>query len=462
MGTIDKPLSDAWRQLETMYRARTNASRALYERALANLPGGDTRTGTFFLPYPTFMARGAGCRLWDVDGNEYIDCLNNFTSLVHGHAHPDVTRAIAEQAARGTAHGAPVESQIALATAIRERLPSIELLRFANSGTEAAMMAIRAARAFSGRLKILKMEGAYHGSYDAARVSVHPRFSDEIAPRWPLGEPDEPGLSPGAVAEVLIAPFNDLETAAAIVRRHRHELAAVIVEPVMGAAGVIPAEGAFLSGLRDVTREAGVLLILDEVITLRLAWGGAQSLYGIRPDLTLLGKIIGGGLPIGAFGGRADVMAFYDPRRSDVITHSGTFNGNAATMAAGLATLALLTPSAIERINSLGDRLRGSLGAALTTAGIPAQVTGLGSLSHVHLIDGPVVDYRSAARGPEGAAALLHLALMNHGVFAASRGMFITSTAMQDSDVDYVAGSFADALREAGSALTPMPATQHA
>lgn len=462
MGTMEKPLSDAWRQLETTYRARTNASRALYERALANLPGGDTRTGTFFLPYPTFMARGAGCRLWDVDGNEYIDCLNNFTSLVHGHAHPEVTRAIAEQAARGTAHGAPVESQIALAAAIRERLPSIELLRFANSGTEAAMMAIRAARAFSGRSKILKMEGGYHGSYDAARVSVHPRFSDEIAPLWPLGEPDEPGLSPGAVAEVLIAPFNNLETAAAIVRRHRHELAAVIVEPVMGAAGVIPAERAFLSGLRDVTREAGVLLILDEVITLRLAWGGAQSLYGITPDLTLLGKIIGGGLPIGAFGGRADVMAFYDPRRNDVITHSGTFNGNAATMAAGLATLALLTPAAIERINGMGDRLRASLGAALGTAGIPAQVTGVGSLSHVHLTDGPVVDYRSAARAVDGAAVLLHLALMNHGVFAASRGMFITSTAMQDSDVDHVARAFAEALREAGSALTEIPATQPA
>ena len=456
---MEKPATDAWRQLEATYRARTNASRALYERALANLPGGDTRTGTFFLPYPTFMARGEGCRLWDVDGNEYIDCLNNFTSLVHGHAHPEVTRAIAEQAARGTAHGAPVESQIALAAAIRQRFPSIELLRFANSGTEAVMMAIRAARAFSGRSKILKMEGAYHGSYDVARVSVHPRFSDEIS-AWPLGEPDEPGLSPGAVAEVLIAPFNDLETAAAIVRRHRHELAAVIVEPVMGAAGMIPAERAFLSGLRDVTREAGVLFILDEVITFRLAWGGAQSLYDITPDLTLLGKIIGGGLPVGAFGGRADVMAFYDPRRNDVITHSGTFNGNAATMAAGLATLALLTPAAIERINGLGDGLRASLGAALATAGIPAQVTGVGSLSHVHLSDGPVVDYRSAARVPEGAAALLHLALMNHGVFAASRGMFITSTAMEDSDIDQVVAAYAEALREAGSALTAIPSTQ--
>jgi len=458
VSTSEQPVSDVWRQLEATYRARTNGSSELYKRALANLPGGDTRTGTFFLPYPTFMARGAGCRLWDVDGNEYIDCLSNFTSLVHGHAHPDVTRAIAEQASRGTAHGAPVESQIALATAIRERLPSIELLRFANSGTEAAMMAIRAARAFSGRAKILKMEGGYHGSYDAARVSAHPRVLDETAPAWPLGEPDEAGLSPGAVAEVLIAPFNDLATTAAIVRRHRHELAAVIVEPMMGAAGMIPAERSFLSGLRDVTRESGVLLILDEVITLRLAWGGAQSLYDVTPDLTVLGKIIGGGLPVGAFGGRADVMAFYDPRRNDVITHSGTFNGNAATMAAGLATLELLTPAAIERVNGLGDRLRASLGGALAAAGIPAQVTGLGSLSQVHLSDAPVVDYRSAARVPGSAVALLHLALMNRGVFAASRGMFITSTAMLDADVDHVIASFATALRDAGSALALAPA----
>lgn len=459
MSTMEKPLSDAWRQLEATYRSRTNGSRRLYDRALGNLPGGDTRTGTFYLPYPTFMARGSGCRLYDVDGNEYIDCLSNFTSLVHGHAHPEVTRAISEQAARGTAHGAPVESQIALAAAIRERLPSIELLRFANSGTEAAMMAIRAARAFSGRPKILKMEGGYHGSYDAARVSAHPRVSDEIGPMWPLGEPDEQGLSPGAVAEVLIAPFNDLEKTAAIVRRHRHELAAVIVEPVMGAAGIIPAERSFLSGLRDVTRESGVLLILDEVITLRLAWGGAQSIYGITPDLTVLGKIIGGGLPVGAFGGRADVMAHYDPRRGDVITHSGTFNGNAATMVAGLATLALLTPSAIERINMLGERLRVSLGTALAASGIAAQVTGTGSLSQVHFGDTPVVDYRTAARAQEGAAALMHLALMNHGVFAASRGMFITSTAMQDGDIDLVAAAFTEALREAGSALTQTAAT---
>jgi glutamate-1-semialdehyde 2,1-aminomutase len=454
VSTTEQPMSDSWRQLEATYRARTNGSRELYERALSNLPGGDTRTGTFFVPYPTFMARGAGCRLWDVDGNEYIDCLSNFTSLVHGHAHPEVTRAITEQAARGTVHGAPVESQIALASAIRERLPSVETLRFTNSGTEAAMMAIRAARAFTGRPKILKMEGAYHGSYDAARVSVHPRLSEHVAPSWPLGEPDEVGLSPGAVAEVLIAPFNDLETTAAIVRRHRHELAAVIVEPMMGAAGMIPAERAFLAGLRDVTRETGVLLILDEVITLRLAWGGAQSIFSLTPDLTLLGKIIGGGLPIGAFGGRADIMAFYDPRRRDVITHSGTFNGNAVTMAAGLATLALLTPAAIERINLLGERLRSSLGAVLAAARIPATVTGLGSLSHVHMSDEPVVDYRSAARAADSAAVLLHLALMNHGVFAASRGMFITSTAMQDADVDQVVASYAEALREAGSALT--------
>lgn len=321
------------------------------------------------------------------------------------------------------------------------------------------MMAIRAARAFSGRTKILKMEGGYHGSYDAARVSAHPRLSDAVGPLWPLGEPDEAGLSPGAVAEVLIARFNDLATTAAIVRRHRHELAAVIVEPMLGAAGMIPAERSFLSGLRDVTSEAGVLLILDEVITLRLAWGGAQSLYGITPDLTLLGKIIGGGLPVGAFGGRADVMSFYDPRRSDVITHSGTFNGNAATMAAGLATLELLTATAIERINALGERLRASLGAALAAAGIPAQVTGLGSLSQVHLSDAPVVDYRSAARVQEGAAALLHLAFMNRGIFAASRGMFITSTAMQESDVDQVTAAFAEAVRETGSALTQTPAT---
>ena len=250
----------------------------------------------------------------DVDGNVYLDLLSNFTSLIHGHAHPRITAAIATQAAKGTVYAAPVEKQLALAEEITRRVPSMQRVRFANSGTEAVMNALRVARAFTGRRKFLKMEGGYHGSYDPVEISVAP---GPDGPVWPAGEPDELGLSPALTDEVLVAPFNDLETTLELIARHHEDLAAVIVEPVMGAGGMIPADRRFLDGLRAATTAHRILLIFDEIISFRLAQGGAQQLYRIEPDLTTLGKIIGGGLPIGAFGGRADIMALFDPRRSD-------------------------------------------------------------------------------------------------------------------------------------------------
>jgi len=432
--------------IEERYRARTVRSRALHERALRVLPGGSTRAGTFYPPYPAYMQRGAGCRLFDVDGNEYVDCLNNYASLIHGHAHPRLVAVLADQAARGTAHGSPVEAEVALAEALTQRVASVDQVRFTNSGTEAVMCALRAARAYTGRSKVLKMEGAYHGSYDAAEVSVDPR---EDAPVWPAGRPDGAGLSPGLTGEVLIGPFNNLATVAALIDQHRGELAAVIVEPVMVAAGAIPATEEFLQGLRTVTRDADVLLIFDEVATFRLARGGAQERYGVRPDLTTFGKIIGGGLPIGAFGGSPDIMQAFDIRRPDAVFLSGTFNGNAATMVTGRAALDLLTADEIARINGLGDRLRTGLQSAADDAGFPACVTGVGSLCHVHMTPAAVHDYRSAAPGPRrNVSALMHLDLLNHGVFAAARGTFSISTPMQARDIEEVLGAFREVVRD--------------
>ena len=251
------------------------------------LPGGDTRTGTFYLPYPLFVARGEGCHLWDADGHQYLDVLNNFTSLVHGHGHTAVVRAIADQAAKGTVHGTANPLQVALAEVLCRRVPSVERLRFCNSGTEATMGALRAAKAFTGRPKILKMAGCYHGSHDQVALAVSPPF-DAVPP----------GLSPGAVGEVIVGAFNDLDRTASLIRAHRNELAAVIVEPITGT-GALPADHAFLEGLRAVTTECGVLLVFDEVISFRLAPGGMQEVHGIKPDLTSFGKIIGGGLPVG-------------------------------------------------------------------------------------------------------------------------------------------------------------------
>jgi glutamate-1-semialdehyde 2,1-aminomutase len=415
------------------YVQRTPASRALYDRAQAVLPGGDTRTGTFFLPYPTFMERGEGTEVVDVDGNRYTDFLGNFTSLIHGHADPRVVAAIAEQAQHGTAMSFPVEGQVLLAELITARVPAIERMRFCNSGTEAVMNAIRCARAFTGRRSIVKIEGGYNGAYDSAQISVAPGTQ---APAWPTGLPDGPGVSPGIVGEVLVAPFNDIETITWILKRYARDVAAVLVEPMVTAAGMLVPDEGYLQGVIDAAHAVGALVILDEIVTFRLSMGGMQELVGIRPDLVTLAKIIGGGLPVGAFGGRADVMATLDPRRAGSIAHSGTFNGNATTMAAGLAAMQGLGPDEFDRLSALGERLRAGLQDAFTQRQLLASVQGMGSLAHIHYCGGPVRNYRDALRSPARCGRLMHMGLFTQGYVIATRGMMAVNTAMTEADVD--------------------------
>lgn len=422
------PALDA--DLLARYLARTPRSKALYERAVRVMPGGDTRTGTFHLPYPLFVSRGHGCRIWDVDGNEYLDFLNNFTSLIHGHAHPSVQDALLKQGTQGTVHGTANELQVELAEVLCRRVPSVERIRFCNSGTEASLFALRGAKAFTGRPMIMKMEGGYHGSHDQVSVAMAPPY-DTTASH---------GLSPGALSEVLLGSLNDLDYTAELIRRHRDQLAAVIVEPMMGAGGCIVAEPEFLRGLRAVTEECGVLLILDEIITFRLGFGGIQGHLGLRPDLTCFGKIIGGGLPVGAFGGRADVMATFDPTRPGAIVHSGTFNGNAATMAAGLRTLELFSETVIAELNRKGDALRNRLNAAASRLEIDAIVAGYGSLMQLHFLKPPLGGPRDANRGDREMLRALHLHLLTHGVFVPSRQMYVLSTAMTDEVIDTMDG----------------------
>jgi glutamate-1-semialdehyde 2,1-aminomutase len=306
------------------------------------------------------------------------------------------------------------------------------------------LYAIRAARAFTGRPKILKMEGSYHGGYDSVVVSVNPGSG---APPWPAGVVGSPGLPPEVADHTLVGPFNDLAVVTQIIERHRANLAAVIVEPVM-VRGMIAADRSFLTGLRRVTAEHGVLLIVDEVVTLRLAVGGAQGMFGIRPDLTTFGKLIGGGLPVGAFGGRVEIMAQFDPSAQRPVHHSGTFAGNAATMVAGLAALESLPETEIQRINQLGDRLRAGLRRAIAGRGVPAQVTGAGSLVGLHFADQPVSDYRSALRADREAILSLHLALLSREIFARPGGGFFLSTAMGDKDIDHTLAVFNEALED--------------
>ncbi len=424
---------------EKIYLERNRRSSELYARAQRVLPGGNTRTTVFFAPYPFYAVRGEGCRVWDADGNARVDFLNNYTALILGHAHPKVVAAVAEAAARGASFAAPTEYEIRLAEELCRRVKSVEQVRFTNSGTEATMLAVRAARAYTGRPKIAKLEGGYHGSHDYAAVSVGPD-PDRAGPAdEPRPVPEGPGIPDPVLGTVVVLPYNNLEAASRILEREGKEVAAVIVEPLMGAGGAIPAAAEFLRGLRELTRRLGILLIFDEVIAFRLAYGGAQQYFGVEADLTTFGKIIGGGLPVGALGGRAEVMGLFDPSRPDRIGHGGTFNANPVTMAAGLATLAELTPAAYEHLNRLGELARRRLRQAFERLELPAQVTGAGSVFAVHFTAEPVTDYRSARRGANpGLLRRLHLGLLNEGVVIAPRGMGCTSTPMTEAEVEFL------------------------
>jgi glutamate-1-semialdehyde 2,1-aminomutase len=421
--------------IEATYAARTPGSASRAAEAARFLPGGDTRSITWFQPHQLYVEEGRGCELLDVDGNVYLDLLLNYTSLVHGHAHPAIAAAVARQAVRGTAFAAAHDGQVQLARLLCERVGSVERVRFCNSGTEAVMLALRLARAFTRRPLVAKVEGGYHGSWDGVEASVEPPLDRAGPAEHPAVVPESVGLLPGATESVVVLPFGDLAAAEVILGPLAERLAAVIVEPVAGVAGTIPAERDYLHGLR-LTRELGALLVLDEVITMRLAPGGAQALYGVEPDLTTMGKIIGGGLPVGAVGGREEVMALTDPGRPGFLPHSGTFNGNAVTTAAGTAALELLTAGECERLNGLGDRLRVGIRALGEELGLPVTATGLGSLLTIHLLDEPPRSYRDARRADSEAVRLLHLALLNEGIFAARRGMLCLGTPMGEENVD--------------------------
>ncbi|HKW60496.1 MAG TPA: aspartate aminotransferase family protein [Candidatus Dormibacteraeota bacterium] len=427
---------------EAVYRQTTPRSRELHERAVALMPGGTTRTTTYFPPYPLYIERGEGCRVWDVDGAERIDMLGNYTAMILGHAHPKIVEAIRRQAARGTGFAAANPVEVELATILCERVPSLDAVRFCNSGTEATMFAMRLARAFTGRPKIARMEGGYHGTHDYAEVSTHPAVAEAGPAEEPLARPDSMGTPDWALEHVIVLPFNKPDAAELIIRRHAAQLAAVILEPIIGAGGVIAATPEFLRRLRDVTRELGILLIFDEVISFRVAPGGAQQLYGVTPDLTTLGKIIGGGLPVAAFGGRADVMEMLDPRREPSIAQGGTYNGNPLGMAAGVAAMRELTPDVYEDLNRKGERVCEQLGEVFASHGLAVQVNGAGSMLALHFTDRPAVDYRAVAGADKKKARDLFLGLVNHGVLMAPRLMGALSTPMTEDDIQ----QFVDAV----------------
>ena len=427
-----------------MYPQSYKQSQRLHERARKCMPGGNTRSTLYMKPFPVYAARGQGCRVWDVDGKEFIDCGNNFTALIHGHAHPAITKVASDQLALGTAFGLPTESEIDLAELLTGRLPAVDQIRFANSGTEAVMTALKAARAYTGRFKIAKCEGAYHGSYDHAEVSL-----DTSPAQWtsnaPLSVPYAKGTPPAVLDDTIVIPFNDIDGAVGLIREHGDELACVLVDPMPNRAGLAPAERGYLEALRAVTREVGALLIFDEVISFRLGYHGAQGIWDIAPDLTTLGKIIGGGFPVGAVGGSVDVMSVFDPSHGKpALPHAGTFAANPMTMRAGLKAMQLLDPPAFAHLDALGEQLRDGIETAFRRWQISGHVAGRGSLLRVHFGDRPVRDYRSAYAGPREAKrmAAFTLALLDRGVIAPG-GLLSLSTPMTPDDIETISEALA-------------------
>ena len=410
------------------YNITTEKSRELIERLGRSIPGGNTRSLAYFAPYPLAISRGSGCRIWDVDGNEFVDLLNNYTATVHGHAVPAINEAMSKQAALGTVFPAPGEPQAELAERIVGRVASVEKVRFANSGTEAVMMAVRAARAFTGREKIIKAEGGYHGMWEQVPVA------------WPQDTlPEHRAATPkGVRALVRLVDYNDVEGLEAAMEEEGGDVAAIILEPVTGT-GVLTGTPEYFAAARRLADEHGALLICDEVITLRLSVGGFQEALGVRPDLTTMGKIIGGGLPVGAFGGREEVMSVFDPRLPNHLHHSGTFNGNLMTMAAGRVALDLLTQPEIERINALGERLAEGLRRIFAEREeLGCVVTNRGSMVHVNFeTDGEVRRY-SDLNLDSPVMAAFHLAALDEGVYFAPRCFMNTSTAMDEHVIDDV------------------------
>jgi glutamate-1-semialdehyde 2,1-aminomutase len=413
--------------IEERYWSITAKSAAAAKRAERVMPGGDTRSVQQYRPYSLTMVRGEGPFLFDADGNRYIDLLGNYTSLVHGNAYPPIVDAIRDAVGQGTAWPARSLAQVELAELLAQRVRSIEQLRFCNSGTEAGMLAAHVARRMTGRKLILMARHGYHGSYDDLEV----------------------GLAGHEGERTMLADFGDAHAFEALLSERGKEIAAVFLEPVLGSAGIVIPPPGFLARVREATRRAGTLLVIDEVITLRLATGGAQQLFDVQPDLTMMGKIIGGGLPVGAIGGSESIMSCLDPRNRGALWHSGTFNGNPLTCAAGLVSVRELTQERIDRMERLGERLAQELKKAAMAVELPFSVRRVGSLMNVFFLNEPPPP--TIARDDAKLMAEFHLAMLNHGLFLAPRGLIALSTVMTDELMNEIIQRASQALHDVAS-----------
>ena len=405
------------------YSARTPLSAGYYQRTLGALAGGTSRQTAHWFPYPVTMTHGRGCRIWDVDGNEYIDLINNYTSLIHGHAYEPAVRVISDRVSKGLAWSANNLDQVQLAEEIVGRVASVDAVRFTNSGSEAAALALQIVRAATGRSKLLMARSGYHGS-------IH---------EFQLGSLNRTG------PYTLIAKFNDVASFREQLDQHGSDIAGVFLEPMLGAGGVLCAKPDFLRAVIQATHAAGALLVLDEVQTFRMATGGLQQVLGVTPDLTMFGKFVGGGLPLGAVGGHRDLMELFKPENLRVY-HSGTFNGNPIAAAAGYVTVHDLTSEKIGYMEQLAGRLRAGLHSAASHFGMPLTVNQLGSLLNIFFMES--APETAWTRTDQSTMQRFHLASLNHGVFFAHRGFLVLSTAMTEADIDEALARLHDAMAD--------------
>lgn len=423
-------------------------SRALYEEALDVLPGGISRNTIYRKPHPDYVERGEGCRVTDIDGKTRIDFANNMASLMHGHAHPAIVSAVTEQLQLGTAFTMATEAELRFAQHLCSRNAGFDKIRFMNSGTEAVMAMIKAARAITGRPKIAKSEGAYHGTYDYAEVSQKSKPENWGSETNPASVPVVEGTPQRALDDVVIIPFNDIDRTIDLLNQHKDDLACVLIDPLPHRVGLFPANVEFMKAIREWTTENGALLALDEVITFRMGYGGAQDWFpDVQPDLTSLGKIIGGGFPVGALAGKDEFMACLDPSQDHLpFPFSGTFSANPITMTAGRIAMELLDREAVEKVNQLGGYARKEITAAIESTETSACVTGAGSMFRVHLKPEPPVEYRSNWQDADEVRKIKFLVnhLYDDGFMMISTCSAALSTVLTEAEVDQMVESLSE------------------
>ncbi|MFK7884047.1 MAG: aspartate aminotransferase family protein [Phycisphaerales bacterium] len=420
-------------------QAQSSRSADLYKRALGVLPGGVSRNTVLRSPHPLYADFGDGCRITDLDGVTRIDFSNNMASLIHGHACPEITAAVTDQLSRGSAFMMATESEVQYAEHLCSRNNGFEKIRFVNSGTEALMVTLKAARAFTGRPKVAKVEGAYHGGYDYAEVSQSPKPDNWGNIDHPESVPLVHGTPASALQDVVIIPFNDPDRAIAILDKHRDDLACVLLDLMPHRVGLTPADPSFVSAIRDWTTKNGALLVLDEVITFRSKFGGLQERYDITPDLSAIGKLIGGGFPVGAVAGRSDIMDVLNPQSAKLLfPHSGTFSANPVSMIAGKTAMEKFDRVAVDRLNGLAERAMRGIEHEIGRTGVRACVTGCGSMFRVHMKPTPPKDFREAFLTESENKRLLTLLdhLFDQGFVMINTCSATLSTPMIEEDID--------------------------